>query len=113
MENDTRLFGKDYPHLCTACRAQIDLAWELVAEGPDTDDDEAACLFIYDNRLYCQGHECRGRLVQILEGMEIPTGRYTDFEWLNRNLGIHNGDNPDYEEAMQLIRATLKWQRGE
>jgi len=54
------LSGKDYPHLCSACRATIDQAAMILAEeGPDTDDPEAPATWVYDHRLYCGGRECQ------------------------------------------------------
>lgn len=56
------LTGKDYPHLCSGCRATIDqIAMMLAEAGPDTDDPEAPIMWVYDHRLYCGGHECVNR----------------------------------------------------
>ena len=52
------LTGKDYPHLCKQCQAMIDRCVDAVEFGPDTDDEEAPCMFVYDHKLYCGGYEC-------------------------------------------------------
>lgn len=52
------LTGKDYSHLCQECQNTIDSVIELVKDGEDTDNPEAACDFVYDNRMFCGGHEC-------------------------------------------------------
>jgi hypothetical protein len=43
-------------------------------------------------------------LQQILAGMDIPAERLTDLGWLARNLPICNGEHPDLERALGLIR---------
>lgn len=52
--------GKDYPHLCDRCRATIDDVASLVfgEDGPDTDNEEAPCDYVYDHRMFCGGSEC-------------------------------------------------------
>ena len=54
------LTGIDYPHVCSICRSAIDDAAIPYQSGemPDTDNDEVAIDFVYDNNLYCGGHEC-------------------------------------------------------
>ena len=53
------LIGKDYPHLCEVCRAAIDdMAMLYGEDGPDTDDEEAACMAAYDANMFCGGHIC-------------------------------------------------------
>ena len=55
------LTGKDYPWLCGTCQSTVDRCAEIVAEGPDTDDEEAPCDMAYDHRLFCGGHRCENR----------------------------------------------------
>lgn len=53
------LTGKDYDYLCDGCRAVIDqMASMLTESGEDTDNEEAPCDYVYDNRMFCGGHEC-------------------------------------------------------
>lgn len=54
------LTGKDYPHLCETCRATIDDVASLVfdGDGPDTDNEEAPCDYVYDHGMFCGGHTC-------------------------------------------------------
>ena len=52
------LSGKDYPHLCSYCQARIDEAVEFCIMGPDSDDEEGPCMFVYDHRMFCGGDEC-------------------------------------------------------
>ncbi len=57
------LTGKDYPWLCAQCQARIDeavpIVMLLIQEGPDRDwDEEAPCEHVYDQGLFCGGHEC-------------------------------------------------------
>lgn len=55
------LTGRDYLELCGSCRSMIDSVVELVQEGPDTNDDEAPCNYVYDNKLFCGGHYCANK----------------------------------------------------
>lgn len=83
------LTGKDYPHLCTECRAAIDSVVDLVREGPDTDDDEAACMFVYDHRMYCGGHECVGGFQRIKDEIRAILGRGPADGWeLMQETGV-------------------------
>ncbi len=52
--------GKEYTQLCDKCRKVIDEIWEVFNMGvmEDTDDEEAPCNYVYDNALFCGGHEC-------------------------------------------------------
>lgn len=43
----------------------------------------------------------------ILDKMDVPEQRKTDFGWLNRNLGVRNKEHPDFERAMQIIKSLL------
>ena len=43
----------------------------------------------------------------ILDKMDVPETRKTDFGWLNRNLGVRNKEHPDFERAMQIIKSLL------
>ena len=53
------LTGKDYPDLCKKCRTIIDhISDFIIPEGPDTDDVEAPCNYVYDHNLFCGGFEC-------------------------------------------------------
>ena len=55
------LTGKDYPHLCPACRATLDRVAEMLTiAGEDNDDEEAACMYAGDHALFCGegGREC-------------------------------------------------------
>jgi len=52
------LTGKDYPWLCSRCRAAIDGVVELVEMGPDSDDNEAPLMSVGDLNLFCGGREC-------------------------------------------------------
>lgn len=45
--------GKDYPHICVDCRSVVDLCAVAVAEGPDTDDEEAPLMLAGDKGLLC------------------------------------------------------------
>lgn len=47
-------------------------------------------------------------LETILQTMDIPIGRKTDYRWLIRNLAIRNGNNPQFERAYFLIRKALR-----
>jgi hypothetical protein len=44
------------------------------------------------------------RLLEILEGMDVPPARVDDIGWLLRNIGINNFDHPDLREAVALLR---------
>jgi hypothetical protein len=47
-------------------------------------------------------------LQSILKNMKIPEERKTDMRWLRRNLGINNGSNHQYEDAMRLIKQIIR-----
>ena len=56
------LTGEDYPHLCGACQAAITQAAEVLTDfGPDTDNEEAAADYVYDNALFCGGRTCANK----------------------------------------------------
>lgn len=64
------LTGKDYPHLCSECQAAIDYAAMFFGEdGPDTDNEEAPCDFVYDHRMFCGGHTCINRPEKATDGL--------------------------------------------
>ena len=54
------LTGKDYPWVCEKCCAAIDAAALLFnGDQPDTDDEEAPAMYVYDHKMYCGGHSCK------------------------------------------------------
>ena len=60
-------------------------------------------------RIYkiAQSDESRKKLDilnQILMTMDIPSARKTDPRWLMRNLAVRNSDNPNFKEAISLIK---------
>ena len=48
------------------------------------------------------------RLKEILATMDIPPMRVNDLGWLQRNIQINNGEHPDIETALQLIKQQWK-----
>lgn len=52
-------------------------------------------------------HDPQDELDEILEDMDVPAMRMRDMGWLNRNLGVRNGDHPDFKRAMELIKDSL------
>lgn len=44
-----------------------------------------------------------GGLQYLLKGMDVPTGRIRDLNWLRRNLDINNSDHPNYQRAMNIL----------
>jgi hypothetical protein len=48
------------------------------------------------------------RLSKLLNDMDVPEQRKTDFRWLNRNLGIRNSEHPNFRESMNIIQKFLK-----
>lgn len=50
----------DYPHLCDKCQAIVKNVVDIVAEGADSDDEEAPINFVYDNAMFCSpdGYIC-------------------------------------------------------
>lgn len=49
------------------------------------------------------------RLTEILSSMDIPASRTditneSNVRWLLRNIHINNGDNPNLDEAINLIK---------
>ena len=52
---------KSYDHLCEKCQSLLADVTQVMEEmGPDTDNQEAPCDWMYDRRLFCGGHECNG-----------------------------------------------------
>lgn len=47
-------------------------------------------------------------LESILNTMNIPSARKKDLGWLNRNIEINNGQHPDIDRALQLIKIIAK-----
>ena len=43
-------------------------------------------------------------LKTLLDKMDVPEQRKTDFAWLLRNLAIRNSNHPDFQEAINLIK---------
>lgn len=78
------LTGIDYPHVCSICRSAIDDAAIPYQSGemPDTDNDEAAIDFVYDNNLYCGGHECVNKGGDAFDTAEA---KHEVRRWLERN----------------------------
>ena len=70
------LTGKDYPELCPICRAAIDRLADLYVDGlmPDTDNPEAPCDAVYDERLFCGGGECVNKGGESPD-TDVPGGR--------------------------------------
>ena len=52
------------------------------------------------------------RLEQLLKSFDIPFYRKVlnknNLLWLDKNLGKRNGDNPKFEETINLIKTCLK-----
>lgn len=61
--------------------------------------DDEGCIGV--GGLYCT------RLEEIINTMDVPSGRKNDPRWLARNLGFRNRNHPDYNEAINLIKALL------
>ena len=47
------------------------------------------------------------RLQSILDTMDVPPARKTDYGWLKRNLAVRNGSHPDFKEAFRLAIGQL------
>lgn len=56
------LVGKDYPWLCSQCQQQIDTIAGMIKDLPDTDDNEAPCMYVCDHALFCGGTECKNKI---------------------------------------------------
>jgi hypothetical protein len=50
----------------------------------------------------------RTALMNILNTMDVPENRKTDWNWLSRNLAIRNKDHKDFNLAIELLRKILK-----
>ena len=57
------LTGKDYPHLCDGCKVTLDEIAKMYKDDllGDTDDPEAACMYMYDHAMFCgtRGRRCK------------------------------------------------------
>lgn len=53
----------------------------------------------------------RVMLEELLKDMDIPLGRHTitpsNLKWLNKNLHVHNKNNPEFEKTILLVRSLL------
>ena len=47
------------------------------------------------------------RLQDILDTMDVPKLRKTDWRWLKRNLGVRNTKHLFFNEAMSIIDSLL------
>ena len=47
-------------------------------------------------------------LKEILDSMDVPEFRKSDFGWLGRNLGIRNNSHPQFNRAIELIKESLE-----
>ena len=56
----------------------------------------------------------RSALRTLLTGFDIPTMRLNltrrNLEWLRRNIGINNADNPMLDTAVNLIVWLIRWE---
>ena len=54
--------------------------------------------------------ETTALLADLLIHMDVPAYRVErmDLGWLHRNLGINNGNHPDFEEADRLVKVLLR-----
>lgn len=54
--------------------------------------------------------EMTDQLRDLLFHLDVPAYRVErmDLGWLHRNLGINNGNHPDFEEADRLVDALLR-----
>lgn len=50
-------------------------------------------------------------LNDILRTMEVPEARLNDTGWLMRNLGIRNGNHPDFQRAIWLVKLKHRVER--
>ena len=50
----------------------------------------------------------KDQLAKLLETMDVPVMRKTDYRWLYRNLFIRNGGHPLYKQAEKVLIAILK-----
>lgn len=50
-------------------------------------------------------------LKALLKTMKVPSKRVEDIDWLNRNLGTHNSDHPNFPQAIEIIKRLLKTNR--
>lgn len=48
------------------------------------------------------------RINELIETMDVPEQRKTDFNWLIRNLGIRNRENENYKELIFLIKLAIR-----
>ena len=55
-------------------------------------------------------NDLRATLAELIEPMHVPEYRRdvtdsSNVRWLARNLGIHNGQHPNYPQARRILRA--------
>ena len=53
-------------------------------------------------------------LATMLKQMNVPdmrrdTSSFSNLRWLNRNLGVQNGDHPLFQTAAEMTLWLLKW----
>jgi hypothetical protein len=61
---------ESYIWLCEACRGMLAKVTELFESGemPDTDDNEAPCMYMGDHQLFCGGGHCNRHRDEQKEG---------------------------------------------
>lgn len=69
-------------------------------------DDCTCCINNANDPEHYHSPHCYD-LDEILETMDIPEGRKGDLRWLLRNLAARNGNHPQYNDAIFLIRDRL------
>jgi hypothetical protein len=52
--------------------------------------------------------ELQEQLNKILQTMDVPKSRFSDYNWLLRNLFIRNSEHPNFRKAVDLIKRIIK-----
>lgn len=73
-------FISDYPDLCDQCQATVKAIAQLFREGvmPDTDDEEAPIMYVYDHGAMCGRFECISGLQAEKDRAAEIADQYTD-----------------------------------
>jgi hypothetical protein len=53
-------------------------------------------------------NQTKARIQELLETMDVPKERKTDYCWLLGNVGIRNSDHPNFSEIRILLVGVIR-----
>ena len=71
----------------------------------ESDDGDEGYIFVFNRGILASEDD---KLQELLKTMNVPELRKKDYGWLLRNISIQNRNNPNLQEALELIKTTMK-----